>query len=296
MKTSPRRTSSKKPEIDLQHELGRTVKLMRKTAKVSQVDFGKLLEVHQTAVCRIEKGFQSLTPEQLVSLSKFFDVSVDSLLASEINFMRIAEKFGTTPPVPERYRQLVHSKMREPYPLYQFALAAKGTAFARKVLSGLDLDEDLFSDLDMPIGVHCNLDIARKLISTGALAKTNFEQLMAQTQSEDAQGFLHRIYSTQESPISLIQSWIVNAHHYEANFKYDITAMNGKQIDLSIIPYSHMADVPYKDETLGDFLCEYKKQYFRQFPAVIGRKPLEVTEKECHFHGHARCIYTIKAA
>src|SRR4051812_21989894 len=65
---------------DLSVSLGKVLRLMRKTAKVSQTDFGKMLGVHQTAVCRIEKGSQSLTPVQLLTISKYFDVSIDSLL------------------------------------------------------------------------------------------------------------------------------------------------------------------------------------------------------------------------
>lgn len=296
MQRRPNFSAAKRGHDNLQEVLGKTVRFMRKTGRISQVEFGKLLDVHQTAVCRIEKGSQSLTPEQLSIISKYFSVSVDSLLAGEVNYLRIAEQFGGAPPLPERYRSLAFSKMREPRPLLQFAHEARGNSFARKLLTSIGLEEVLFLNLDLPISVNCNLDMARKLIETGTLTKEMFPRLVEQTRTEASQGFLHKIYSTQENPISLMQAWIINAHHYESNFKYAIEGLNSNAIDLTITPNAHMADVRYKDETLGSFLCDYKKAYFHSFPALIGQAPLTIEEKECHFHGHAKCVYSMKVA
>lgn len=276
--------------------LGTTLHHMRKTAKISQAEMGKLLDVHQTAVCRIEQGAQSLTPEQLVILSKFFSIRIDSLIAGDVDYWKIAEHFGQPPPVPECYTQLPFSKTRELLPLLKFLKVSKGESFTRNTLATFNLDEVFLRNPDMPLGVNCKLDLMRHLITTGILNKRALKSVTDQSRSEDVQGFLHHVYETQESPIALTQSWLLNSHHYEQNFSYMIENLGQSHLEFSISPQSHMRDVPYKDEVLGDMLCEYKKNYFKNFSIYISGKPLLLAEKQCHFHGAASCVYELKVA
>ena len=44
--------------------IGKLIRRRRKAAGLSQTEFGELLRLHQAAVCRIEKGSQSLTYAQ----------------------------------------------------------------------------------------------------------------------------------------------------------------------------------------------------------------------------------------
>lgn len=278
---------------DFETHLGDTLHYLRKTAKISQEEMGKLLGIHQTAVCRVEKGLQSLTPEQLFVLTKHFDVKLDSLLDGRIDYWKIAERFGRKPLLPKRYTEFPFSKNRELLPLLKFAAVLKSEEYASEMLISLGLKQALLKDPDMPIGVNVALDLFTYLLKDGSLSKKTFKTLINQTRLEETQGFLHPIYQTQEGSLALVQTWTLNAHHYDSNFKYEIEEVDSKHITLTITPAIHMRQVQYKTDVLGDVLCEYKKRYFEQFPAYINEKPLKLEETSCHFHGNAKCVYKL---
>lgn len=48
----------------------------KKITPIPQEDIGKILGLHQTAICRIELGQQEMTPHQLDLSADFFDVEV----------------------------------------------------------------------------------------------------------------------------------------------------------------------------------------------------------------------------
>lgn len=56
--------------------LGETVKRLRKCAHISQMDTADILALHQTAVCRVELGLQSLQPWQLQKICELYDLGL----------------------------------------------------------------------------------------------------------------------------------------------------------------------------------------------------------------------------
>ncbi len=284
-------------ESDIQAVLGETIKKIRKSAGVSQTDLGQLLDIHQTAVCRVENGTQSLLPYQLQRASEYFGVNVDSMLMGRVNYWKIAERFKRLPEVPERYRNFHFSRVREVFPLLQFLNEEEGHSYTQKALARFDLESLLFVNPDQSISTHCQLDLMRHAITDGALTEKNFAALIKQTRSEDFNGVMHPVYETQESSVKLIQTLLLNMHHYESNFEYQIEEVQRTGLVVSINPREHMREVEYRDEILGDCLCRYKKGLISEFPHYIGAKSFNLTEKECHYHGAAeRCVYKIQVA
>lgn len=53
---------------------------LRKDRNLSQADLAKIFSVNQNTISRWEKGDRSPDPEQLKTIAKYFDVSVDYLL------------------------------------------------------------------------------------------------------------------------------------------------------------------------------------------------------------------------
>ncbi|MEW6058231.1 MAG: helix-turn-helix transcriptional regulator [Bdellovibrionota bacterium] len=277
--------------------LGTTLRRMRKYAKISQAELGKLISVHQTAISRIESNEQSLAPEQLRVISKFFGVSLDDLMLNRINYWDIAKRFGQPPPFADRYRQLPFSRVRELLPLLFFLNQEKGHDFTQKLLSEYEMESFLFLNPDQPIGVNCYLDLLRHSLNRKLLSESNFNELINQTRLESVHGFLHAIYVEQTSPLSLVQSRILNSHLYEKNFKHEIQTLTQNRMEIFVAPEHHMKGVDYKDRILGDFLCRYKKSYLQQFPKYIGESPIELIEKDCHFTGTApKCVYELRVA
>ena len=278
--------------------LGETVKRLRKCAHISQERIAEILGLHQTAVCRVELGQQSLQPWHLQQLSELYDVRVSDFLSGQINFWHTAERFGQKPPFPERYQEMVFSKVRELLPILQFVTTQKGRAYAQRVLRDIDLELDLnyLRGPDQPMGVNCHLDLMRHSIKTGVLTDHTLKLVVDETRTEAVQGFLHPLYQTQSSPFNLLKTFVLNSHHYESNFVHTLLEDGKEELVLSVKPTEHMANVKYKDADLGDVLCRYKREYLSQLPVYIGAKPVRVLEKDCHFHGAAQCVYTIHAS
>ncbi|MEG2516690.1 MAG: helix-turn-helix transcriptional regulator [Acidaminococcaceae bacterium] len=57
--------------------------LLRKDRKLSQTELAKIFSVNQNTISRWEKGERSPDPEQLKTMAKYFNVSVDYLLGND---------------------------------------------------------------------------------------------------------------------------------------------------------------------------------------------------------------------
>ncbi len=280
----------------IRKQLGQTIYNLRKTTRVSQTKLGEVLSLHQTAICRIEQGTQNLTPSELYLLSQFFDVKIDSLLVGDIDYWIVAERFSQTPPFPERYRIYPYSKLREVLPVLEYIKNTHGVSNMNKILGKMNLNATFLINPDQKVGAYCHLDILKDLIQKGLLNTQNLDKVISYTRTMSVQGFLHNTYIAQTSSLNLLFAWILNLPHYETNFKYDVLECNKQDsCTIAVTPADHMKDVSYKDDILGDFLCQYRKKYFMELPRYIGKPPLQLVEKECHFHGHPQCVYELSS-
>jgi transcriptional regulator with XRE-family HTH domain len=60
--------------------IGSRVHSLRKKRGLSQTVLAKQIDSNQSALCRVEKGTQSLTPWQIKRVAEIFNVRVGSLL------------------------------------------------------------------------------------------------------------------------------------------------------------------------------------------------------------------------
>lgn len=285
---------TKHDSAKVKRDLGQTLYRLRKAAKVSQVQLAQVLSLHQAAVCRVENGTQNLTPAELFAVSKYFDVPIDSILANEVDYWKVAERFGRQVPLPRRFAEHPYSKVREVLPVLYFLYENLSEEECERVLSTLGLDSAYLVNPDQTIGVYCFLDLVCLLLSERILTRQNLRKVIDQTRRKEVQGFLHPLYQTQESVFGSIQTLILNSHHYDANFKYTLESVTPTKLEVSIKPAEHMKRIDYRNVTLDDFLCAYRKQYISQFPTYINKKPVIITETECHFRGAPQCFYKIK--
>lgn len=276
--------------------VGETLHLLRKCAKVSQVELGTILSLHQSAISRIESGQQNLSPYELWLISQHFGVSIDDLIAGTVNYWAVAEKFGQRPPFPPRYREHPYSKVREVLPLLLFINKTKSHDYTNKLLTKLGLNNLLFVNPDQTIGSQVFLDLFHHSVETGILSRKNFSKLIEFTRADNVHGFLDRIYKVQTSSIGLLQTWALNSAHYESNFHYEIQHLDHDHFDLSVTPNKHMKILPYRDEKLGDLLCEYRKEFLTNFPRYIDQRPVKIVEDQCQYRGYEKCVYKIQAA
>jgi hypothetical protein len=182
-------------------------------------------------------------------------------------------------------------------PLLLFLNRTKGHRYTARLLSKLGVDNLLFLNADQRIGARCYPDLLRESIRAGALDVSSLGQMVECARTDLMHGILGPVYKAQKRPLAALQGLVLNSSYYEQNFDYRIESVSDeKLLEVSIAPREHFKQVEYQDADLGDFLCRFKKEYFSTFPMYVGSQPLLLSESECHFKGHSRCIYQLKAA
>lgn len=296
MRDNSKYTSNKFLRRKTHAEIGQNIRRIRNVMNYSQGQLAEYLGLHQAALSRIESGLQRLAPWQMDLLADLAGIKMDSLYSGKINYWHLAEKFGQTPPFPDRYRTAPYSRLRDILPLIAFTNLIMGDDYAKGLLSNMGIDGELLRSPDQPIGVQCKLDILQYLAEGNILNNDNLHLLIDQTRTEAVQGIFHDIYQSQVSVKALIKTYILNSHHYERDFISTVENSNSNRLEIAVLPSEHMKDFSYKDEVLGDILCQYKKAYISNLPLYIGNEPAKIIEKECHFHGAARCLYVVQVA
>ena len=279
----------------MNQNIGAALRKLRKTAGISQEVLAKFLGLHQAALSRIEQGQQSLVPAQLDFLAHYFGIEISSLITGQINFWQVAERFGRSPPIPVRYQEHLHSKVRELLPLLSFYRHVLGEEETHTLLSKLSLESISYLSPDHRISSHCYLDLLRNALKQKILTPATLPQFIQQTKNRDLHDVLDPLYASHQSSIKLVQSYVLNSHFYEENFNFDLQDVKPKGFTILMSPNAHMHEIGYQDPILKDFLCHSKKKIISLFPEYIGAAPLTVTEKECHFKGSRQCIYKITA-
>lgn len=272
--------------------IGATVQRIRKTAKVSQVALGELLGLHQSAISRIEGGQQNLSPDELLTLTTHFDISADALLSGTVNYWALAEKFKQKAPYPPRYREYPGSTVREIMPLFYFIAKNHGQPALHRLLQNHQLDGLLFQCPDQKIGVYALIDLFSDIVANGILCNRNFAALVDETRRPEIHGFLDRVYRVQKTSAHLLHALVLNADHYDSNFVYSCEE-RGKAVIIKATPARHMRHVEYRTEVLKDTFCKYRREFIANFPRYLGKPPLAMTERQCHFNGAESCIYEL---
>lgn len=62
----------KKQDRKVDKIIGANLREFRREARVSQIELAERLGLHQTSICRIERGSQSLTAAELRSVAEIF--------------------------------------------------------------------------------------------------------------------------------------------------------------------------------------------------------------------------------
>jgi transcriptional regulator with XRE-family HTH domain len=279
----------------LAQDLTRTLLLVRKVAKVSQIELGEILELHQSAISRIETGDQLLTPRQLIRIANYFDLNFDDLMHGSIDYWRLAERFKTKPPFHQRFMHHPHAKLRELLPLMKLIKEEQGLEAFEEVLENFELRECFLRNPDMNVGSQFVFDFYAEALKRKWMSVGRSHHLAELSFSKEIQGFLSNIYFVAEDANALLRARVMNAKHYESNFEYVIEKQSSERTEISISPAKHMSQIEYKHSQVGDVICSGRKEHFKLLPLQIGKPELQVEEVECHFHGGSKCLYHIVA-
>jgi transcriptional regulator with XRE-family HTH domain len=258
--------------IMVNKQIGETLVRLRKVAKVSQGELGRALQLHQTAVSRVEQGQQQLTAEQ-------------------VDYWQLAESFGQIPPFPKAYLKPPYSQIREILPLLEFARRSTPAKFVDEVVHSLGIDPEYLKNLDQKIGHQLYPDLLRILIEKGIVNVNSFGQIAEIGRRPEILGPLHGVFSLAKTSDALIELWGTIAGMYSSNMKVRVNASEPHHLTMLI-----SSEVKANDPVIQDFPCLLHKAWVMDLPRLIGAASAKLTEKQCQFHGHDECIYSIVTA
>jgi DNA-binding XRE family transcriptional regulator len=281
--------------------LARVFRAARKLNGRTQSTLAKDLGIAQGTISKIESGL--LMP----SLSEWFVFCQLTAIPAEESFMSGYIDHGlpiqtegvyenSSFKVPVKYRHHSSSKVRSLQPFVKYFESCLGIEKWEKHLELTKMDPDFFVVLDNQVNIGFLLDLVSTLIQNGQLKPDTLSQVTQSVRQPKTHGRLEAMYSQARSPRDLIVSFIQHSDKYERNFTFDLEETNEKKLVVSVKPLEHMRQFNYKNDVLNDFICRYKKQYFRDFSSYKGGTPVEIEETECHFHGGSQCIYKMQIA
>jgi len=84
--------------MDIRIKRGQILKDLRKRRGLTQTDISKLLEISQQAYQRYETGISEPNSDGLTTLANFYGVTVDYLLARDVNEDTLIQQMEELPP------------------------------------------------------------------------------------------------------------------------------------------------------------------------------------------------------
>lgn len=271
--------------------IGQQIKKLRQAAGLNQGQLGKILDMQQSGISRIESGEHALLASHLYLLSRYFDVDSNDILNGTFNTWKVAENFGREPRIPMRYKGQKLARMREILPLILFLNLKKGTQYTQSVLAKMGMEPVLYLGPDEEISINCLIDLVKHIVEEKIITKKNFDVFIDLTRVQETQGFMHAIYSAQVSGLEIIRTYASYSHHYERYFNYHFLPDNPRKFALRLDPNEGIQSIEIGDSKVEKFLCHYKEGFLSNLPKYIGQDPFGVTQEKCFFRGDGYTLY-----
>lgn len=276
----------------------RVIRAGRKLIGKGQAELAALLQVPQTQMADMEGGRLLPTALQWQLLCDAFGIDseisyqmgiIDRCTDCHLDTSNATDAFS----VSERYLGNRGSKVRTTRPFLKYFETQLGEQELKNYLDHVEMDADFFTVYDNQLNMGFTLDMSRAMILKGVLKKKDVSQLAAICGTVEVHGNLHSYYTQLKNAQKLLKSFLQNIGKYEVNFLYDILEEDDAGFALAITPTDHVHGFSYKDDVLGTFICDYKKQLIYQFIKKITGISVDIQEPECHFKGEWRCLYRI---
>lgn len=282
-------------------QCSRLIRAARKRKGLTQSEVASILGSSQANVSKLENAMLIPSAVEWFEFCSATGISPEAIRTGYIDRSSETElRSGRTEggfQLPSHYAHERGSKVRAMVPLLGYYREKRGEKALEDFFERIKIDSDLFVDLDNQVNLNFCLDLARDLISTGNLKKQDFAALTQSVRRPETHGRMQAVYADKVSQWNLLSLLIKNSRHYEINFKYELEEDGHGHTFLLVKPAEHLKEIKYRsDDTLGDFLCQYKKHYFESFTGYGGLKLASIEERECHYHGADRCLYEIKLA
>lgn len=288
-------------EISNQVEMRRVAKVIRVARKLSgrsQSSLAQAIGVSQSVFSKFEAGKSTPSVIEWHYLCKEMQIHPRAAFeAGIIDHCRESIPGGPYPDarfkIPSKYTRHAGSKVRTTRIFTKYFKAATSEEKLNDYLSYVGIDPDLFAVLDYQINIQFSLDIAQMLIRDGHLKRENLPALTASVASFEVQGNLMKRLLKYPSRAKLFHFLLQNSKLYEMNFDYNLEEETQSYLVISAQPKPIMRHFDYKNDLLGSFLVDYKKEWLRQFSCVLGGEPSEVKIVDDYCKGARKCVYKV---
>lgn len=289
------KTKKKTTQTDVAQNLriGELLSNIRSVAKVSQIKLAAILNTEQSAVSRIESGFQNLSLYELHTICNYFDIRADEFLRDEVDYWKLAEKFGTRPPYPARYQEHPHLRFRSVSPFLEAITLSKGESFKNRILADLDFEDFNVRSPNQKIGSRFQLDLFEQIekskLSTKALTPT----WLSMSLTPKCLGELHPPFSAFHSKKDAVLGWYLNADQFESNFNYQLQIHSESELRIEAKPQAHFTLPELREHPQSHHICGTRKLFLENLPTLSGLKTVRIQEERCYFKGAHSCSYRI---
>ncbi len=274
----------------------------RKLRGYTQIDVANRLSTSQSWISKVESELGLPNADQWFDACQLFRINSDySYCSGVIDNCQIAkDDIGMIYPdsyfkVPKKYARSAASRVRDIRPFIRFFQQQLGREALDQFLKSERIDPDFFLVLDNRISIQFVIKLLSELSRRGALYLAELQRLTAWVREPDAHGRLHQDYDMTSNARDVLSAWVLNSKHYDSNYEYSFVSDRTNAVTMTLTPRDHVESSVLRVAFLDDFICRYKKEYFKQF-ARYGKlytQDVEVVDRECIFRGGSRCIYDI---
>ena len=265
-------------------ELGQILKKIRKSTKLSQERVGALLDMDQTAISRIENGEQPVSVESLIKLSRFYELDIDYIINGQINYWALAKKFGQTPALKARYKDMNGGFVRELLPLIKLLVSKKGEKWTNKALESFDLESVRFLSPNEEISKNCFLDLLKFSLSKKAISKKDIQTWASFYNNGEILGDILPALSAGKDPLQISMGLSNSSDLFDSIFENNVLEMKKDSVIIGLQKKEHLTKKILTENDLGPFLMDLKKyQLMSLSESLTGKKAkIELIEDFSH--------------
>lgn len=273
------------------------IRASRKQLGLSQTEACEILELSQGALSKVENGRLTISAAQWYKYCDETGLSLDSVWNGYVDFKKTVLlgplSTSTGYKTPARYAFDAGSTIRTVRPFLDYLEKMVGEKTKTKFLENLGFDLDFFICLDNHVNLNLILDITQFLAEKGKLNLSDLGEIAKSVSSPHMHGRVGERYHYISDPLNLLSDLISNAPLYECNFHYQISNRTSSQLDISVIPNAHIEKFKNHPSYQNQFLCHYRKEYFKHFTTFSGCTPPEVKEVKCISSGQNECTFQV---
>ena len=271
----------------IESKLGGVIKKVRTAAGINQSELGKLLQVDQAIISRMEKGSQIPSLAQLFVLTNHFEIDPLKFLSGKINYWDVGQRFNASKKIPAYFLENKTSLNFELYCLFEYIEQKKGVNYLIDWLTTVGLFPlTAIHPMDkMPPSLI--LDLYLDCFNKGHIGQRSLQSF-----SQVAVGKLESLFPgcsawDRTDIFSGVSMMLGSLDIYDTFFNYKLEHANSRSLCYSVEAKSLSGDIDFIGSDLELFLIHLRFEVLKSWLAKVwkieAQDKLRLTESEARF-------------